>query len=45
MVARMNNLPVASQPNLLATALSVGANNMTGAAAESFDNWFNETFV
>ena len=45
MVARMNNLPVASQPNLLATALSVGANSMTGTAAESFDNWFNETFA
>ena len=44
MVSRMNSLPTPQTPNLLATAINVGASNMTGAAAESFDGWFNETF-
>ena len=44
MVARMNGLPPVNTPSLLATALNVGAGQMTGTAAEKFDGWFNETF-
>ena len=40
MVARMNSLPTPQTPNLLATAINIGAGNMTGSAAEAFDNWF-----
>tara|TARA_R100001460_G_scaffold49880_2_gene88160 strand:- start:7379 stop:7918 length:540 start_codon:yes stop_codon:yes gene_type:complete len=44
MVARMTSLPTPQAPSFLATALNVGASNMTGSAAESFDSWFNDTF-
>jgi len=44
MVARMNSLPTPQTPNLLATAINIGAGNMTGQAAESFDGWFEDTF-
>lgn len=44
MVARMNNLPPVNTPSLLATALNVGAGQMTGTAADKFDGWFKETF-
>jgi hypothetical protein len=44
MVTRMNSLPTPQTPNLLATAINIGANNMTGQAAESFDGWFEDTF-
>ena len=44
MVSRMNSLPTPQAPSLLATALNVGANNMTKEAASDFDSWFNDTF-
>lgn len=44
MVARMNGLPPVNTPSLLATALNVGAGQMTGTAATGFDTWFGETF-
>ncbi len=44
MTARLNSLPAVNTPNLLATSLSVGANYLTGQAADQFDGWFESTF-
>lgn len=44
MVARIQGLPPVTQPNLLATALSVGSQYITSDNIDSSNAWFSETF-
>jgi len=39
--ARMMNLPIVSSPNLLATALNIGAKNVPDSAMEKYDALFD----
>ena len=44
MVARMNGLPPVQSPNLLTTALTIGAQNVSDDQMGEFDSWFSTTF-
>lgn len=44
MVARMNGLPPVAAPNLLTTALTIGAQNVSDQNMADFDNWFDTKF-